>query len=84
MVPEMPPGLSVPPVLAASQRFEGITQAIPQPDGAIAILFVTDFSNPACQREAYDIRTRQRFRAPTGMQFLPTMAEARALGWDKR
>ncbi len=83
MVPAMQPPISI-PGLAASQRFEGITQAVPQPDGTIAILFVTDFSNPACSREAYDIRTRQRFRMPGGMQFFPTMAEAQALQWDKR
>jgi hypothetical protein len=72
------------PSLAANQRFEGITQAAPQPDGTIAILFVTDFSNAACRREAYDIKTRQRCRVPCGMQFFPTMAEAQALGWDRR
>jgi hypothetical protein len=70
------------PILA--QRYEGVTAAQPQPDGTIAILFVTDFSNPACRKQAFDVKTRLACKTPCGMQFFPTMAEAQALGWDRR
>lgn len=84
MVPEMQQGPITTPLPGADPRFEGIMQAQQQPNGMMLIVFGTDFSNPRCPRQAFDIKTRQRFMGVQAMQFLVTPAEGQALEWDKR
>lgn len=84
MVPEMPQAPITIPSIGADQRYEGVVHAQPQPNGMMLIVFGTDFSNPHCPRQVFDIRTRQRVRMLQTMQFLVTPAEGQALEWDKR
>lgn len=84
MLLPMAPGLTPPPSIGVDLRYEGVVHGQPQPNGMMLIVFVTDFSNPRCPRQVFDIKTRQRIMMPQSMQFLVTLAEGQALEWDKR
>lgn len=73
-----------PPLRSLGAKFEGVAHFENNADGTVFLVFVTDFSNAACPRQAFDIKTRQRIKTPQGMQFVITPAEGQALGWDKR
>jgi hypothetical protein len=57
-------------------RFEGIVSAKQNPDGLIAIMWMTDFSNPRCRREVFDVVSRKFIRRREVMLFVCTEFEA--------
>lgn len=57
-------------------RFVGIQEVKPMADGMLGVLVVTDFSDLRCDREAYEIRTRQPIRRPEFQLFVCSDKEA--------